>query len=217
MLTRVLIADAQVLFSDALAIALGCCEGLEILPDLPTEGRKAVAMAIADKPDIILVDYWMPEMDGPAVARTLAVQATETKVMHLSWFHGPIQIQESLASGAVGFLPKSVRVSLVAEAIVRAQAGESPVFEEQLQGLARTIATRQQYLADMQTRLASLTPRQLEILRLVGAGLMVTDVAKRLGLREGTVRTHIHNILDKTGARSQLEAVALARDEGLIP
>lgn len=212
-----LIADAQVLFSDALAIALGCCEGLEILPDLPTEGRKAVAMAIADKPDIILVDYWMPEMDGPAVARTLAVQATETKVMHLSWFHGPIQIQESLASGAVGFLPKSVRVSLVAEAIVRAQAGESPVFEEQLQGLARTIATRQQYLADMQTRLASLTPRQLEILRLVGAGLMVTDVAKRLGLREGTVRTHIHNILDKTGARSQLEAVALARDEGLIP
>lgn len=212
-----LVADAQLLFSDALCVALSASASLDVLPENPADGRKAIAIAIADKPDVALVDFWMPEVNGPAVARTLGAQAPSVKVLHLSWFHGPVQIEESLTSGAVGFLPKSVRVALVAEAIERAQAGECPVFEEQLMGLVHTIAARQEHLAVIQDRLASLTPRQLEILRLVGAGLTVTDVTKRLDLREGTVRTHIHNILEKTGARSQLEAVALARDQGLIP
>lgn len=217
MAIRVLIADAQLLFADALGIALDRHDDLDICPDHATGGREAIEAARSKRVDVALVDYWLPDMDGPAVARTLGVQAPRVKVLHLSWFHGPPQIQESLESGAVGFLPKSVRASLVAEAVRRAHAGESPVFEEQLKGLLNTIATRQAYLADMQQRLAALTPRQLEILRLVGAGLMVNEVAKRLGLAEGTVRTHIHNILEKTGARSQLEAVSFARDEGLIP
>lgn len=214
---RVLIADAQQLFSDALAIALGGVDGLSVLDERPTTGREAITAARTSKPDVALIDFWLYEMDGQAVARTLSVQAPRTKVLHLSWFHGPDHIQKSLDSGAVGFLPKSVRFDLVVEAVRRAQAGDRPVFEEKLKGLVDTIVRRQNYLAEMQKRLASLTPRQLEVLRYVGAGLMVNEVAKRMDLSEGTIRTHIHNILERTGARSQLEAVALARDEGLIP
>ena len=126
-------------------------------------------------------------------------------------------MQEALASGAVGFLPKGLTVAQVGEAIRRARAGQVPVFEEELQGLMQRIGWRQAFIENQAESVAKLTPRELQILRLMGRGLSVDDIAERLKMATSTARRHVHNILDKTGARSQVEAIVIARDHRLIP
>lgn len=210
----VLIVDAQVLFSDALAMALSQEAGLAILEDRPSSGIEALQSAMEHKPDVALVDYWLPEIDGPALARELGARLPATKTIHLSWFHGPHQVEESLASGAAGFLPKSLRVAQVVEAVYRAAAGESPIFEQELRQLVRTIEQRGERVQGAAERLSMLTARELKVLGLLAAGLTVHEVSNHLGITEATARTHVHRILAKTKARSQLEAVAMARDLG---
>jgi DNA-binding NarL/FixJ family response regulator len=216
-LISVLICDAQPLMGDALALALERDAGLAIFPEHPAAGVDAVEAAVRLRPDVALIDFWLDGMEAPAVVREILAHAPETKILHLSWFHGPPQIRESIASGSVGFLPKGVTVAQVDEAIHRAHAGEVPVFEKELDELILRIERRGHYLEDLHDRFVTLSPRELQVLRLLGAGLTSEDIGARLGIVEATVRTHIHRILSKSGARSQLEAVALARDQGLVP
>lgn len=214
--TCVLIADAQFLVADALGTALEARAGLTVLEDRPREGIETLRAVTTHWPDIVLLDFWLPDMPGPAVIRELLARAPETKVLTLSWFHGPKQVQEALQAGAVGFLPKSLSVDRVAEGIARALQGEDPVFAEKLAEMVDTIAARAAYLQSASSRFASLTVRELEILRLLGAGLSSTAIARRLYISHATVRTHVTRILSKVDAGSQLEAVAMAREEGLV-
>jgi two-component system response regulator DesR len=214
--TLILIADAQRLFSESLGIALGLQPGLEVLNDHPTEGLGAVEVALARRPDVAVLDYWMVGMEGPAVARAILKRVPTCKILMVSWLHGPPQVQEALDAGVVGFLPKSLRVQQVVEAIRRAQSGESPVFAEQLRVLLDSIETRANEVDRAAERLGSLTPREIQVLTLLSFGRPIEDVAADLSIAPGTLRTHVHNILRKTGARSQLEALALARHYGLI-
>lgn len=214
--TRVLIADAQFLVADSLGTALEARAGLTVLDDRPREGIETLRAVTTYWPEFVLLDYWLPDMEGSAVIRELVARAPETKVLTLSWFHGPKQVQDALQAGAVGFLPKSLSVDRVAEAIARAQQGENPVFAEELAELVGTIANRAAYLQTASTRFANLTVRELEILRLLGAGLSSTAIARRLYISHATVRTHVTRILSKIDANSQLEAVAMAREEGLV-
>lgn len=214
---RVLVADAQLLFADALSLALGRGRNLQVVKALPTSGKEAVAAIAADSPDVALLDYRLTGMEGPAVVRAVHAQAPATKVVHLSWFYGPDDVERSLAAGAAGFLPKNVRVSVIADAVRRVHHGERAVLAGRTAGL--TPLPGPAAPDDPPTPaalLATLTPRQMEILRLAADGLAVRDIARRLDISEGTVRTHIHNILSRTGTRSQLEAVALARDAGVL-
>lgn len=214
---RVLVADAQALFSEALAAALGRSPDLDVLEERPTDGLSAAKAAAVLKPDVALVDYWIGELEGPAADRTILAQSPDTAVINLSWYHGPDQIQSALDAGAAGFLPKSVSLEQVEQAIRQAHAGERPVFEHALARVVGKIAERQQRGRELVGRLESLSPRELETLRLVSAGLPVERVAEQMGLGKSTVRTHIHNILRKTDTRTQLEAVAMARDQGYLP
>lgn len=214
--TRVLIADAQFLVADALGTALEARAGLTVLEDRPREGIETLRAVTTHWPEIVLLDFWLPDMPGPAVIRELLARAPETKVLTLSWFHGPKQVQEALQAGAVGFLPKSLSVDRVAEGIARALQGDDPVFAEKLAEMVDTITARAAYLQNASSRFASLTVRELEILRLLGAGLSSTAIARRLYISHATVRTHVTRILSKVDASSQLEAVAMAREEGLV-
>lgn len=214
--TLVVIADAQYLFAESLATALTERAGLKVVPDHPNRGSDVLTLVASERPDVALVDYWLPDMDGPSVIGQLRARAPATKVITLSWFHGRREVQQALHNGAVGFLPKGVRVDQVAEAIARAQDGEDPVFAEELTKLVRTITARNNALGDIAQRFAVFTPRELDVLQLIAAGLSARMIARRLDIREATVRTHITRILAKTEAGSQLEVVAMARDQGLV-
>ncbi|MEX2621767.1 MAG: response regulator transcription factor [Egibacteraceae bacterium] len=214
---KVLIADAQLLFADALALALGWSPDLALVEERPQTALAVIQVVAVHRPEVALVDFWLPDMEGPVLVRELHERVPDTKVIHLAWFHGPQQAQASLDAGATGFLPKSITVERLAEGIRRAHVGEHPVFGEQLDRLMQTIAARAEFVALVGERFARLTPRELEVLQLLAGGLTMVDIAAKLDVKQNTARTHVQNLLHKTGARSQLELVVLARDQGLVP
>jgi len=163
-----------------------------------------------------VLDYWLPDMEGAAVAAQIKKLAPDTKVILLSPIYGPLQVNLALRAGAVGFLPKSVGVGQVFEAIVRANAGESPVFPEQLQGLLNKVDEIAEEVDQIRQRLMGLTPRELELLRLLSFGHSIQEISKDLSIAQATVRDHFHNIVTKTGARTKEQALAMAKYCGLI-
>lgn len=215
--TSVLIADAQILFADALAMAFGAWSELTVFQERPATGVETVKVTANRRPDVALVDYWLAEMDGPAAAREILGLLPETRIIHLSWFHGPDHVRASLASGAVGFLPKSLLVPQVVEAIHRAVAGERPVFGDRLGRMIAAIEHQAEQVDRDAERFATLTPRELEVLRELGYGRTLQQIARNLGISYGTARTHQRRLLSKTQAASTLEVVARAKNQGLVP
>lgn len=213
---RLLIADAQILFAEALRAALKRWPGLEALDELPATAQQAIDAVAILRPDVVLIDYHLPEMHGHATARMISANAPGTKILVLSWFYGPREIKAVLEAGASGFLPKSLHLDQVADAIMRAHAGEKPVYADELARVVERVSLGEEHSAKIWAKLLTLTPREIDILRLLNAGHEVKEVAKSLKISESTVRTHIHNMLEKTETRYQTEVLALARHYGLI-
>jgi len=213
---RVLVADAQLLVADALSVALSRCIELDVLDDHPQSAVDALKAVMTDRPDVALLDFWLYGMEAPALTREILARFPDTKVLNLSWFHGRGQIDAALAAGAVGFLPKSLTVDQVDDAIHRAHAGEAPVFAAELSLLVDQIDDRADISSVVADRVATLTRRELEILRMIAEGVSVKQISVALGIKTATTRTHVREILHKMGAQSQIEAIVLARDQGLV-
>lgn len=213
---KVLVGDGHRLLAESLGIALARCEDLEVAEAWPTTGTAVLAEVVSQKPGVLLLDYWIPGSQATAMVQQIREWAPGLKIIFMSWLHGPDQIQAALDSGAVGFLPKSVSVARVAEAVRRADGGETPVFAEELGRLVEELGRRCREQEVRVERLLRLTSREVTILQALSVGGPVRDVARTLSVTPSTLRTHIHRILQKTGARSQLEAVAMARKEGLV-
>jgi len=197
-------------------MALWWSDDMEILEELPSTGIQALGEAIRSKPDVALVDYWMPEMNGPSVASALLDESAPTKVILLSWVYGFQEINTALHSGAVGFLTKNVHVPKVAEAIRRAHAGEAPVFREDLEELAEKLKGRADKVGEMRRRMANLTPREMTVLGLLGKGRSGAEIARELKIAPHTVSLHIHNLVRKSEAETKEQAVGMARYCGMI-
>lgn len=213
---RVLIADQQYLVADALALALSQDFELVILPDRPTFGADALDAIVGSRPDVAVLDYWLPGMHCPTLLRAIRIWVPNQRIVVLSAVCGPEHIDGCLDAGAAGFLPKGVPVDLVAEAIKRTHAGERPVFKDRLDRLRAELSRRCQDQDLRVERLLSLTPREVTVLKDLSSGRNVEETSRRLMISVGTVRGHVHSILRKTGAHSQLEAIAMARRERLI-
>ncbi|HUP70378.1 MAG TPA: response regulator transcription factor [Acidimicrobiales bacterium] len=212
----VLVADGQRLFAESLGSALAHHGGFYVIGEHPTNGGGAVEAVMRHRPDVVLLDYWIPGMDGPAAAHAIASWSPGPKVLILSWFHGQIQVQKALAVGVAGFLPKSLSLAQVAAAIGRAHAGEPLVFAEQLSNLVADIDQRYDDALRRGELLRLLTSREVEILQVLATGRPGREVAAELSIALGTLKNHVHKILAKTGARTQLEVINMARHEGLI-
>ncbi|MGH2772122.1 MAG: response regulator [Actinomycetota bacterium] len=206
-------ADSEALFAEALRIALSFESGFEIDTHAPATGLQAVQDVVRVAPDVAVLDYWLQGMEGAAAVRLIRARNPGQKTVLLSWFHGPADVQEAFRAGSSAFLPKSIEVSHLAEALRRVQLGARLLELEEMPNEAPGKGGRSE---EGWERVAALSFRELEILACLSRSGRVEDVAGQLSIKPGTVRIHINHILRKTEARSHVEAVVLARQYGLI-
>ncbi len=213
---RVLVADDQALFRRGLFVVLGSEQGIEVVAEAE-DGEEAVAKAVELAPDVALLDVRMPRVDGIEAARRIRELLPSTKVLMLTVSDEEDDLYEAIKAGANGYLLKEVSVEEVAAAIhavVQGQSLISPSMASKLlrefNALARQAAEREQLPAPV------LTPRELEVLKLVARGMSNKDVADQLFISENTVKNHVRNILEKLHLHSRMEAVMYAVRQHLL-
>lgn len=211
-----MVADAQPLFAEALGAALAMDGRFAVLDRRPVSGQEAVDAAAALAPDAALVDYWIEGMDGHDAAAGIVAAHPGCRVLILSWVVAPVHVAKSLSAGASGFLPKSMLVSEVAAAMQRALAGEVPVNAAGLRAMMERLEGRSEATGSVARRFEALTAKELDVLLLLGLGKPLDQIARELRVARGTLKAHMHSILAKTGARSHVEALSLARFAGVI-
>lgn len=213
-----LVADSQPLFSEALGRLLTRADGFTPVEPQPHSGVAAAQAAVILRPDLAVLDLWLEGIAAPEVARSLQAKSPTTRVVIMGWFHTGEHVRNSLAAGAAGFFSKGLASAQFLAALRRVATGDRVVADghthpgQGAPAAADGLAEPPHCDGD-----PALTPRELEVLRLLGAGLPIEDITSQLGVARETARRHITAVLEKTGAHSQLEAVAAARDRGALP
>jgi DNA-binding NarL/FixJ family response regulator len=213
---RVVVADDQDLDRTGLAMILDAQPDLDVV-GVAADGRQAVAVAGRTAPDVVLMDVRMPVLDGVAATREILAARPATHVLVLTTFDLDEYVLGALRAGASGFLVKDApRASLLAA--VRAVAtGDVLLSPDVTRRLVTThLNGRVERSTEASRALARLTPRELEVLRLIAAGRSNAELAGELYLAETTVKTHVGRLLDKLGARDRVQLVVLAHRWGVV-
>lgn len=213
-----LVADGQRLFAEAIAGALISAGRFRVLEEFPSTTDQTLAYATRLRPEVLLLDYWMPgSIDAKTVVAQLSEHAPGTAVLMLSWAHGSDHVKAALDAGAAGFLPKSLSLDQLAQAIWRAHLGERPVFGDQLRRMVAALEDRTGGADEQWRRFMELSAREMEVLRLLTAGFTAQGLRDELKLASGTVRNYIYAVMKNLGVSSQQEAVQMARRNGFFP
>ncbi|SOE03059.1 response regulator [Blastococcus haudaquaticus] len=213
---RVLLADDQALFREALATLLGVRPEIEVVGEAGN-GAEALDRAAALHPDVVLMDLHMPVLDGVAATRRLRVEQPGTRVLALTTFDDDEDVFAALRAGAVGYLLKDVSADRLVEALLAAARGES-VLQPSVAArvVARFAAMPEDAGPRAQPLVVPLSERELEVVRLLADGGSNREIAAALFLAEGTVKNHVTNVLAKLGARDRTQAALRARALGLV-
>jgi DNA-binding NarL/FixJ family response regulator len=213
---RVLIADDQALMRGGLRMILDAQPDIEVVGEA-VDGHDALAQCREQPPDVVLMDIRMPKLDGLEATRRLRqAGAPPPHVVILTTFDLDEYVYEALRAGATGFLLKSAPPQQLADGIRAAHAGDSLLAPEITRRLIERFVSRPAPNAAHAPELADLTPRELEVLMLVGEGLTNGEIAARLVLSEATIKTHVNHILTKLRLRDRVQAVILAYRSGLV-
>ncbi|QGV77552.1 response regulator [Streptomyces ficellus] len=220
---RVLLADDQTLVRTGFRMILGA-DGIDVVAEA-TNGAEAVEAVRRTRPDVVLMDIRMPEMDGlEATRRILTGAPGEPRVLILTTFDLDRYVYAALSAGASGFLLKDVTPEQLTAAVRTVRTGDAllaPAITRRLVqrfagGDHRYSARHGDDTTALHRDLASLTPRELEVLGLLARGLSNAELATRLHLAEATVKTHVARILAKLGLRDRVQAVIVAYETGLV-
>ncbi|MFE2545783.1 response regulator [Actinacidiphila glaucinigra] len=212
---RVLLADDQTLVRTGFRMILGA-DGIDVVAEA-TNGAEAVEAARRTRPDVVLMDIRMPEMDGlEATRRILTGSPGEPRVIILTTFDLDRYVYAALSAGASGFLLKDVTPEHLASAVRTVRTGDALLAPAITRRLVQRFARHGSDTAALHRDLASLTPRELEVLGLLARGLSNAELAARLRLAEATVKTHVARILAKLGLRDRVQAVIVAYETGLV-
>ncbi len=206
---RVLIVDDHAIFADSLVRLLESKPGLSVVGTADSVAS-AVAAALLFKPDVVLMDFELPDGDGVQATEQIKALMPLVHVIMLTARSDDQALVRAIAAGCSGFVSKIDSVPQLLKAIVAAHEGEPYLPPKELALLLQQLAPTMRGLG------ADLTRRELEVLRLMASGLINKRIARRLGLRLNTVRNHSQNILYKLRAHSRLEAIAIAVRDGII-
>jgi DNA-binding NarL/FixJ family response regulator len=223
---RVLVADDQELVRAGFCVILEAA-GFTVVGEA-ANGAQAVMLAARERPDVVLMDIRMPVMDGLAATRQITAMAvnsqadgrasvaTTPKVVILTTFDLDDYVYEALRAGASGFLLKDApRADLIA-AVRIAAAGDALLAPSVTRRLIEAFARRPAEHAPNPSKLASLTPRERDILLLIARGRANLEIAQDLFVSEATVKTHVGHLLAKLGLRDRVQAVILAYETGAV-
>lgn len=212
---RVVLADDQTLMRGGMRVLLEAIDDFRVVGEA-ADGREAVELAIRHRPDVVLMDIRMPELDGIEATRRLQRDAPDVRVLIVTTFHLDEYVLEALRAGAAGFILKDVKPADLVEAVRVVATGEALLAPAVTRKLIERYVRQPVPNAQLTERLAELTGRELDVLREVARGLSNADIAGRLYLSEGTVKTHVTNVLSKLGVRSRTQAVVVAYETGLV-
>ena len=213
-MTRVLIADDDDLMRAGLVELLSGESDIEIAGQART-GREAIERARRLRPDVVLMDVRMPDLDGIAATAALATAAPETKVVILTTFEQDDYIFGALRAGASGFLLKRTRPEELIAAVRTVAGGDSLLSPSVTRRVIDRMAQQPTPDLSNQAKLDELTPREREVLELVAGGLSNRELAAELVIEEATVRSHIRRILMKLGLRDRVQVVIFAYETGV--
>jgi len=210
-IARVVIADDQTLFRDGLSRLLDEDPRVEVVGSAP-DGQEAIKLVAELRPDVILMDLKMPGVDGVEATQRIAQETPETKVLILTTFETDGYVLQALRAGASGYLLKDSHKDAIVTSIHAVIAGERVI--------ASAVANR---VLDMLTGASTgkefydgLTPRELEILRLIATGMANKQIAYRLKISEKTVRNHVSNMYEKLQIFDRAQAALYAVRKGLV-
>jgi DNA-binding NarL/FixJ family response regulator len=212
---RVVIADDQALVRTGFAMILKA-DGIDVAAKA-ADGQQAVEAVRRTRPDVVLMDIRMPVMDGlEAARRILADPGTPPRVIMLTTFDLDQYVYAALTAGASGFLLKDVTPEHLVAAVRLVRSGDALLAPGITRRLVERFAARDDQAAARHRDLATLTPRELEILQQLGRGLSNAELAAGFHLSEATVKTHVTRILSKLQLRDRAQAVVVAYETGLI-
>jgi DNA-binding NarL/FixJ family response regulator len=211
---RVLIADDQALVRTGFRVILDAEPDLQVVGEAG-DGREAVDLVQQKRPDVVLMDIRMPNLDGIEATRRLTALPRAPRVLMLTTFDLDQYVYEALRAGASGFLLKDAGADELLHGVRVVVAGEALLSPSITRRLIADYARRPP-ASEQPAALAELTPRELEVLRLLARGLSNGEIARELVLGEATVKTHVARVFQKLDLHDRAQAVVLAYESGLV-
>ncbi len=218
---RVLLADDQTLIRQGIRLLLEIEEDIEVVGQA-ANGREALEQVESVRPDVVLMDVRMPEMDGVEATRELGRRFPEVKVIILTTFEDDETVFEGLKAGARGYLLKDISSEDMAAAVRKVAAGEAliePRLTRKVLAEFTRLATASESHAPAQATAGipvPLTEREKEVLNALAQGLSNREIAEKLVITEGTVKNHVSSLIDKLGVRDRTQAILKGQELGLI-
>ncbi|MFM9373479.1 response regulator [Streptomyces sp. Da 82-17] len=212
---RVLIADDQMMVREGFSVLLGAMPGIEVVGEA-VNGREAVAKTVELRPDIVLMDIRMPELNGIEATREIVAAETGTRVLVLTTFDLDEYVYEALRAGASGFLLKDASARQLADGIRVVASGEALLAPTVTRRLISEFARLGSVKAPAVTQVGDLTERETEVLVLIAQGRSNAEIALQLVVAESTIKTHVSRILVKLGLRDRTQAAVFAYEARLV-
>jgi DNA-binding NarL/FixJ family response regulator len=212
---RVMLVDDQAMVRTGFRMILEAEPEITVVGEA-VDGRDAVALVDRARPDVILMDVRMPNMDGIEACERICASDSIARVMMLTTFDLDDYVHAALRAGASGFLLKDAPPEQLIDAIHVVAAGDALLAPSVTQTLIDEIARRPTGQPDAFPGIQELTEREAEVIRLMARGMSNAEIATELYLGEATVKTHVGRILAKLGARDRVQAVVAAYESGLV-
>jgi DNA-binding NarL/FixJ family response regulator len=213
-----MVVDDETLIRAGLAALMRAAPGLSVVGEA-ADGHEAVAIAAETRPDVILMDIKMPGMDGITATERILAESPDTKprIIVLTTFDLDEYVYAALRAGASGFLLKETEPHQVISAVQTVAAGDMLFAPSISYRLVEAYVRQPRRVRNPETpSLSQLTPRELEILRLVATGRTNNEIAGDLTVSEATVKTHLNRAMTKLGLSSRAQAVVVAYETGLV-
>ena len=212
---RIVLADDQSLVRTGFKLLLNLQPDLQVVGEA-ANGREAIAVVRAERPDVVLMDIRMPVLDGLEATRLLVSSHSTCRVLILTTFDLDQYVYDAMRAGASGFLLKDVGHELFLAGVHTVAAGEALVAPSVTRRLIEQFVRRRPPGTDPPAELARLTSRELDVLRLLAGGLSNAEIADTLVVSSQTVKSHVAHLLAKLNLRDRVQAVVMAYETGLV-